>query len=50
MDLLDLVLKEILLVKEQHNGSGSEKPVIANAVEEVEALVHAVLWREYSVC
>lgn len=40
--LLDLFLKEILLVEEEHDGRGSKKPVVADAVEEMEALVHAV--------
>lgn len=45
MDFLDLLQEEIFLVEKKHNGSCGEEPVIADAVEEMEALVHSVLRR-----
>lgn len=43
VDLLDLLLEEIFLVEEKHNGSCGEESVIADTVEKVKTLVHAVL-------
>lgn len=43
MSLLDLSLKNIFLVEEKNNGGGCKVPVVADAVEEVQALMHAVL-------
>ena len=43
VDLLDLLHEQILLVEEKHNGSRREEPVVADAVEQMEGLVHAVL-------
>lgn len=43
VDLLDLLQEEILLIKEKHDGGCSKEPVVADAVEEMERLVHAVL-------
>lgn len=43
VDLLDLLHEEILLVKEKHDGGCSKEPVVADAVEEMEGLMHAVL-------
>lgn len=45
MDFLDLVLEEIFLVEEEHDGGEGEEPVVTDAVEEMERLVHAVLRR-----
>ena len=48
VDLLDLLHEQILLVEEKHNGSRRKEPVVADAVEQMEGLVHAVLrtWGE----
>jgi len=43
VDFLDLLREEIFLVEEKHNGSCGEEPVVADTVEEMETLVHAVL-------
>lgn len=45
VDLLDLLLKKILLVEEEYNGCGGKEPVIADTVEQVQTFVHTVLWR-----
>lgn len=45
VDLFDLLFKKILLVEEEHNGGGGEEPVVADTVEQVERLMHTVLWR-----
>ena len=41
--LLDFVLKEILLVQEEDDGSVCEPLVVANGVEKFQTLVHTVL-------
>lgn len=46
MGLLDLLQKDILLVEEEDDGGGGKVAVVADAVEEVQALMHAVLWRD----
>lgn len=43
MNFFDLLLKEILLVKEKHNGGQRKESVVADAVEKMERLVHAIL-------
>jgi len=43
MDFLDLFLEKVLLVEEEDDGRGCEELVVADAVEEVQGLVHAVL-------
>lgn len=43
MHLLDFFLKEVLLVEKEHNGRGREELVVADAVEQVQGLVHAIL-------
>ena len=43
MNLLDLFLKDIPLVEEKHNGGCLKEPVVADTVEQMERLVHAVL-------
>lgn len=43
MSLLDLLCKDVLLVEEKDDGGGGEVAVVADAVEEVQTLVHAVL-------
>lgn len=45
MHLLDFFLKEVLLVEKEDNGRGCEELVVADAVEQVQGLVHAVLGR-----
>lgn len=45
MDFLDLIFKEILLVEEKHDGGQCKESVVADTVEEMEGLVHAVLKR-----
>lgn len=46
MGLLDLLQEDILLVEEEDNGGGGKVTVVADAVEEVQALMHAVLQRD----
>jgi len=46
MGLLDLLQEDVLLVEEEDDGRGGEVAVVADAVEEVQALVHAVLRRD----
>lgn len=46
MGLLDLLQKDILLVEEEDDGGGGKVAVVADAVEEVQALMHAVLRRD----
>lgn len=41
--LFDLLDEDVFLVEEEYNGSSSEVAVVADTVEQVEALVHAVL-------
>lgn len=43
MDFLDLLFKEILLVEEKHDGGQCKESVVADAVEQMEGLVHTVL-------
>lgn len=43
MSLLDLLHEHVLLVEEEHNGGGGEVAVVADAVEQVQAFVHAIL-------
>lgn len=43
MSLLDLLCEDIFLVEEEYDGGGSEVTVVANTVEQVKTLVHAVL-------
>ena len=40
--LLDLILEQVLLVEEEHYGDGREPFGVADLVEELERLVHAV--------
>lgn len=40
---LDLLHEHVLLVEEEYNGSGGEVAVVADAVEQVQTLVHPVL-------
>lgn len=40
---LDLLLKEVLLIQEENNGSGRKEFVIAYAVEQMQRFMHAVL-------
>lgn len=46
MGLLDLLHKDIFLVKEEYDGGGGKVTVVADTVEQVEGLVHSVLWEE----
>lgn len=41
--LLDLFLKQILLVKEENDGSVSKPLVVANGIKQLEAFLHAIL-------
>lgn len=41
--LIDFFLKQVLLVKEEDDGSISEPLVVANRIKEIEAFLHAVL-------
>lgn len=49
MSLFYLLRKNVLLVQEEHDGRGGEVAVVADAVEQVQALVHAVLRRAEAV-
>jgi len=40
----DLLLKQVFLVEKQNDGGLGEPLVVADAVEELHALVHSVLW------
>ena len=40
----DLLLEQILLVEEEDDGGAGEELVVADAVEQVEAFMHAVLY------
>lgn len=44
--LLDLFHENIFLIEKKNNGSDGKVSVIANAVEEVQALMHAILKQE----
>lgn len=46
MDFLDFFPKEVLLVEKEDNGSGRKELVVANAVEQVQRLMHAILVRK----
>uniref|UniRef100_A0A8C9NYH8 Uncharacterized protein n=1 Tax=Serinus canaria TaxID=9135 RepID=A0A8C9NYH8_SERCA len=46
MGLLDLLQENVLLVEEEDNAGGGKVAVVADAVEEVQALMHAVLRRD----
>ncbi len=46
MSFLDLLQEDILLVEEEYNGCGSEVTVVTDTVEQVETLMHSVLWLE----
>lgn len=46
MSLLDLFLENVCLIEEKNNGSGSKVSVVADVVEQVQTLVHAILRRE----
>lgn len=46
MHLLDFLLKEVLLVEKEDNGRGREELVVADAVEQVQGLMHAILGEE----
>lgn len=41
--MCDLFLEQVLLVEEQDDGSLSEPLVVADAIEQLHALVHAIL-------
>ena len=41
--LLDLLLKQVLLVEEEDDGGVSEPLVVADGIEQLETLLHAVL-------
>lgn len=45
VDMLDFLLEDVLLVEEKHLGGVLEEPVVADTVEQVERLMHTVLWR-----
>lgn len=49
MGLLDLLDEDILLVKEEYNGGGGEVTVIADAVEQMQTLMHPVLGRRWKM-
>ena len=49
MSLFDLLREDVLLVEEEHDGRGGEVAVVADTVEQVQALVHAVLRRTKAV-
>lgn len=49
MCLFYLLRENVLLVEEEHNGCGGEVAVIADAVEQVQALVHSVLRKAEAV-
>lgn len=43
VNFLDLHLKQIFFVEEKHNRSFCKEPVVADRVEQMKTLVHAVL-------
>lgn len=45
VSLLDLLQEHVLLVEEEYDGGGCEVAVVADAVEQVQAFVHTILWR-----
>lgn len=47
--LADLILKQVLLVKEEDDGGLNEPLVVANGVKELHALVHPVLMKTSGV-
>lgn len=44
MSFLDLLHENILLVEEQYDGRGGEVAMVTDAVEQVQTLMHSVLW------
>lgn len=44
MSFLDLLHEDVLLVEEEHDGRGGKVTVVTDAVEQVETLMHSVLW------
>lgn len=40
---LDFVFENVCLVEEEHHGRGVEELVVADTVEQMEALMHAIL-------
>lgn len=46
MGLLDLLHEDIFLVEEKYDRGGGKVTVVADTVEQVEGLVHSVLWEE----
>lgn len=46
MGLLNLLYEDIFLVEEENKGGGGEVTVVADTVEQVEGLMHSVLWEE----
>lgn len=46
MGLFDLLDEDVFLVEEEYDGGGGEVAVVADAVEQVETLVHSVLGEE----
>lgn len=45
MNFLDFLLKEVLLVEKENNGSSRKELVIAYAVEQMQRLMHTILVR-----
>lgn len=43
MSFFDLLCEHVLLVQEEYDGGGGEVAVVADAVEQVQALVHSIL-------
>lgn len=46
MSLLDLLGEDVFLVEEEYDGGGNKVAVVADTVEQVERLMHTVLWRK----
>jgi len=47
MCFFDLIFKKVFLVQKEHNGGGDEVAMVADAIEEVEAFMHAILSRTH---
>lgn len=47
VDFLNFFLKEVLLVEKENNGRSREELVVADAVEQMQRLMHAILEREH---
>jgi hypothetical protein len=49
VDFLNFFLKEVLLVEKENDGRSRKELVVADAVEQMQRLVHAILGRKHCV-